>query len=721
MSKVVMVESADGKMQSNAHFDYCVILFLLAFTCVVFILNYYISGPMIHADEGSYLANSAAIAGYSNDLASSYSAGYSIFISPAFLFGADPEHVWLYVRIVNAVLFLALTLGVWRLAHAQLVPVTSSFDRLSSILIVSAYPMWVVMAGYAFAQLAFASVFVWSVFFLRKSLLNSRFSFFTFSLLISFLYWIHPTGVVVIVAGLVSAFILSLLRRSVFFVSAYIVTVATGVALYKYGFQPWLYDRMTIGGDPALHYPSLFRLLTPLTTIDGITDVVARSGGHLFYLVLGTAGLFWIGVEVGAAKILTALRSRSAMFGPAQDWIVHIFLLLSLLGVLVLSVLFFASDPNAVRIDHWMYGRYVEGVIAPTLLVGALCFTRVSALRAILVAIGAASLLSFGISDYSHTARFNIPAFWQDFYIRGKGVWWWLVYGIAVVLTIAVAGRTFGRFLIWILFVACGYLQIAWHEKAALEASQRWEVATYVRENVVPGACVGFDFSGIDSYYRHVFWFDFGFQLFDYRYQRVEPKRWAQGECDGPLFSYSSNVNKEFEVEAYVAAVSPRGGPLLWVRESHEWVRGTQDAEIYPLNVADRSAGLGRVLRQGWHGMEAAHIWSSEAAVLLLPVPDQCSRVACYAEIGFGVFGASSQRPVEVDFEVRGQKTADSIGNQIYSNPGPFNFRVRLDGSERVSEVVIKVPSATSPNKLAGAPDQRVLGIALHSINLIHD
>ena len=50
----------------------------------VFVLNLPVKGPMIQADEGSYLANAAAIAGFPNDMASSYHAGYSFLIAPAF-------------------------------------------------------------------------------------------------------------------------------------------------------------------------------------------------------------------------------------------------------------------------------------------------------------------------------------------------------------------------------------------------------------------------------------------------------------------------------------------------------------------------------------------------------------------------------------------------------------------------------------------------------------
>ena len=74
----------------------------------LFIVNLFIKGPMIQADEGSYLANAAALAGFHNDMASSYHAGYSLLIAPAFWFAHTPSGVFPYREQANIFLFKVL-------------------------------------------------------------------------------------------------------------------------------------------------------------------------------------------------------------------------------------------------------------------------------------------------------------------------------------------------------------------------------------------------------------------------------------------------------------------------------------------------------------------------------------------------------------------------------------------------------------------------------------
>src|SRR5690606_388518 len=97
------------------------ICLLLAFLTVVNRLsNLSVRGPVIQADEGSYLANAAALAGFENDFASSYSAGYSLLISPVFFSGAQPSTIWIAVKAINAGIYFLLALGVFRLTRSAL-------------------------------------------------------------------------------------------------------------------------------------------------------------------------------------------------------------------------------------------------------------------------------------------------------------------------------------------------------------------------------------------------------------------------------------------------------------------------------------------------------------------------------------------------------------------------------------------------------------------------
>lgn len=689
--------------------DFVVFFVLLFVAILVFRINISVVGPMIQPDEGSYLASAAAISGYLNDLASSYSAGYSVVISPAFIAGSDPSTVWYFVKAINAIIYFMLSVGVWRLACTSIIGGATKAHRISSVAVVVMYPMWIIMVGYSFSQLAFACVFVWAVYFLQRfSEFDTRRHFILFGFAGASLYWFHPTGVAVIVSGAIFSMLCSIRSRSLFHFVFFVMASALSIASYKYVFQPWLFDRMTIGGSPSLHYPEIKNLLSPLTSVDGLYDVFGRAAGHVFYLTIGTLGLFWIGIQASFVKANAAISDLISRTRGELINLTHVFLLLCVAGVMSLSVLLFSSTPEATRLDHWMYGRYVEGVIAPVLLLGSFHFSSKKAYIAAIVSALSGLVLYFLIKDYGHTARFNVPTFWQDFFVRDHGVFWWLIYGLLICLAVAALGKILGQILIICFFLFCVCLQVSWHERASTVASMRWEAVSYVRENVNRGSCVGFDHSGIDGYSRHVFWFDFAFQLYDYKLQRLSPRQWISGECGDLLFSYKSELDRDLGVDAYIIAVSPHGGPSLWKM-------GRSEKSIYPVSVSDRSPGLLRMLSSGWYGLEKNHVWSSGNATILLPVPKECSLSDCYVSIKFSVFGASPLRPTDVSFFAM---NSGVYYRGTYTSDGPFEVAVKINPEVSENKIKISVPGAASPEYLHGSEDKRTLGVAVYSISL---
>ncbi|MBB3612397.1 hypothetical protein [Rhizobium sp. BK602] len=118
------------------------------------------------------------------------------------------------------------------------------------------------------------------------------------------------------------------------------------------------------------------------------------------------------------------------------------------------------------------------------------------------------------------------------------------------------------------------------------------------------------------------------------------------------------------------------------------------------------------ILPLGWNTLEENHVWSQSDAKLVLPVPRACDTKQCLALLHFDVFGASPQRPVEIEF-------ASRIGNDgwtktaVVTTADGNEVPVPLDGRVTHQEITVKIPSATSPQALLGSPDGRILGIGL--------
>ena len=110
------------------------------------LLNLGIEGPMIQADEGGYIANAAAIAGFLDNQANSYHPGYSLILSPAFLIADNPSSIWLGIKIINSILLFIGVLILWKLSF--LLNSSASVGRRGmAVSLVSLYPMWIVMVG----------------------------------------------------------------------------------------------------------------------------------------------------------------------------------------------------------------------------------------------------------------------------------------------------------------------------------------------------------------------------------------------------------------------------------------------------------------------------------------------------------------------------------------------------------------------------------------------
>lgn len=691
-------------MVSQIKFNKLIIVFLLlTISTTVFFINYFVQGPMIQGDEASYLANASAIAGFPNDMSSSYHAGYSLILSPAFLLADTYEHIWSLVKIINALLVGISFLFLYFIVEL-LMPAMKWFHKTGIALLVILYPMWITMSGYAFSENAFVPTYLLVTLLYLKALKDGSVIYWILlGTVIGFLYWIHPKAVAAILAFFLSLVYWSYQKRQFLKPSIALLVLVITILLYKFGFSLWLQENMTISGEsPRLHYPTLERLLSPFESWEKIKRVTAVFAGHVFYLSIGTLGLIWIGLDV----IFQKIKGKNQIlidYSEVDYRTFFIFLILTFAGTLALSGLFMEG---AARLDHWMYGRYVEGVIAPILLIGLLSKNYRKAVLSMIIAFIATLILYGWMGEYSNTAPFNISTFWQEFYVRENGVWIWFLTGSVFLIFITMSNRIVAQFMIGVFFIFCIYHQINYHIVNSKQAIKRSDVAKYIRDNYKKSSCVGFDHSGITSYNRHIFWYDLSFALYDYRLQRLSFDDWLES-CDGPLFSYSKDLYKKADV--HPAAIAGFGGPVLWEK-------GRMDnSSLYPLVIKNHPANMILLLGEGWHGIESNHVWSTQKSILNLPIPQKCYENECYAKISFSVFSASKAKPLNVSFITEN----NILQTLTLSDGSQHDVSIPLTAKKLMQEVTISVPNASSPKEVLGSRDTRVLGIALRSIELV--
>ena len=162
--------------------------------------------------------------------------------------------------------------------------------------------------------------------------------------------------------------------------------------------------------------------------------------------------------------------------------------------------------------------------------------------------------------------------------------------------------------------------------------------------------------------------------------------------------------------------------PLLEI--SLEQIRLTEQSHLineikYPVAITSNFSAAPYVLQDGWHDLEASHVWSKSNAILLLPIPKQCQATKCQFRLNLGVFGSSPARPIDVFFNSmdQGAPWSDKITS---INGDSIVLDIPFDGVVKYRKVKISIPDATSPLYLTGSSDARILGISLHSIELLN-
>jgi len=555
------------------------------FVCVAsaiayILINLYVVGPAYLGDEIGYLSNAAFLAGHHSDGASSYYAGYSLLISPLFYFFTDARQVWAGILAVNGVMWGGTLYLVWSLLRT-FVPDAPEWKRLIVLVVIAAYPAYSTMSGYAFAQTAFALVFTAGMYSLVRLDTARPLTILPHSLLVGYLASIHPAGLPVAVASVLSivitcwhgrAFRIAVLNGSI---------IALLVFFYHGIIRPWMIAEMTApGADQGLHYPGVSAVLAGGGYGQKLRILIGMMAGQLSYLLIATFGFAAIGAVVAARQSMHQLRNLGE---PGSDGAsVHqaalpAMLILSVLGIIALSALGSAVSGGPGRLDHWVYGRYVEPAIATLFGIGLLS----RAPRVVVFATASGVLLTgaflvhyIGISGPLYPM--NVPALWPYFAFQETGPLAWFVAGALGIVTASILNRQVVCAAIAIIYALCVSPQQDWHQRVLDYNSTPSDIPEFVTRNFGVGTCVAFDansslgLGGIAEQRANLY----SFYLFSSPLVRMSPAEWLD-HCDGPLLTFNPELDLEGveyvgrEVDSRLYVVVRSGGSLTFPRARH--------------------------------------------------------------------------------------------------------------------------------------------------------
>jgi hypothetical protein len=675
--------------------------------------------PLYLRDESGYLANAAALAGFTFDGASSYRAGYSLLLAPLYLLFDDMFVIYRFVQALNIGLCLVALVFLYELLK-RLFPDESRGKLLLALLVTAAYPAWSSFSTLAFCENAFVPVFVLSCLLCLRAARAGGWAWLAWGVAVGYLVVITPRAWMVAASALLVGTAIVVQRRDGKGFVAFLAGLAAVVAAGRWLLEPFVLERLTLGEfPPDLRYPTLAWMLAPLQTLDGIRSVALHVIAHAAYLLMGTLWLAWFGALYVARRINESRLQRELR----PDVLVLVYVLVAVIATLGISALHFASYRNALRLDQWMYGRYVEAVLMPLLAIGFVAMRRSRFVFGFAIA-WLFAWIFVSNARIGPTNPINISALWQMFQLPGwTAVGWCTAAGVLALCLICLPyGIRAAAFAIVFALTSVqihrSNLEIAFHLYAV-----RHRLASDIRLFYAPGPerCIGYDEKSVADPASDSALQTYSNFLFDYRIRRITFEDWA-AHCDGPLISWARDLDQKhpdlplalaaFEIPGHDPA---EDGPFLWTRKTAEpWFR-MKLGEVVKMNGPEQPSQ--HILGKGWYDGEATGTWSTDSADLWLPLGDECATgEGCELAVRFSILPIASNETMTIQASSDG---ATSTWTVTPENAAAEEHRLDLGtffaaGSGR--HVHLSIPGATSPKKLGLSEDARTLGIMIQEL-----
>jgi hypothetical protein len=327
-----------------------------------------LTGPMVLPDELGHLAQARWLAGGGSMTLVAvpyYHVGYPLLLVPAFAVGGgDPELTWHLVGATNALLGAATVPLLAYLLRRVLR--TGRRTAVAAAFVASCYPHLLVVAGQGWAENAVPQVvLLWLVALHAVLRRPAALPAAAVGVAAAAAWSVHARVGLPLLA--MTPLVLALAaRRRLLPLPLVTVAVATAAAavLGVHALQSLALQALWV--EPvSLTEGALGRLASPSLLPDGL----AQLAGMLWNVVVATAG---VGV-VGALALVVAARRGAAPWtapGQALTDAQRLTALAALLGVAGTWLLAAAVFSDAHRADHFVYGRYLEGVLPLLLAVG---------------------------------------------------------------------------------------------------------------------------------------------------------------------------------------------------------------------------------------------------------------------------------------------------------------------------------------------------------------
>lgn len=406
--------NTENRIFNKKYFAILIILFLL------YIRHIGANGLFtILDDEFGYWGNAAYFSGLDwSDTISIipyYSYGYSILLVPFLLFIDNPIIIYKAAIILNGILLIAS----YTLCYDISRKLTSNINDtvlLGISFLISIYPAYILYSNIAWSECLLIFVFwllTWC--FVNLDIDSSNLRFVMIGLLSTYIYTIHQRTIGILIASMLTILLMKILKKINMkqFLSV-VISVAIILVIHNF-IKADIQENLWSNGLGSLinDYSRQVGKVKSLLTLDGQIDFLKVFMGQFYTLGVSSFLVFYVGFFEIISKIrkllFASLRNKdNSMLNCDRKCYLYSFLFLSVVLSLAVSVIFFI---NPTRIDQIVYGRYMDIIVGPIILLGLIKLIRIKSIStkhilAITMTFGIYSFIMYSVINFYNLSRF---------------------------------------------------------------------------------------------------------------------------------------------------------------------------------------------------------------------------------------------------------------------------------------------------------------------------
>lgn len=302
-----------------------------------------------------------------------YNYGYALFLAPFFVFFQDNNHIYYATIFLNNLCLAATYGGAYYLA--RYIFETPKKTAVFTALVASLYPTFMAQTNFVMAENVLIPSYVFSVIILHRWLKTNSWRYLALLSFISiFLYAIHPRFIFIpflLLAIVFCRWLLKNISSKAFFI--YLITFGSFFIANNL-----INKNLAAVGWSQVNSYAISKLWPALTSSGGLFLFFSGVGGQFLYLLIGTFGLFILGLHFLLGRLrISGWHTLREIFADDKRLSI-LFILLSSFSLLAIS---WSTAPlgnwnGFLRADHIIYGRYNDGFIIFYLIAGLLALTN---------------------------------------------------------------------------------------------------------------------------------------------------------------------------------------------------------------------------------------------------------------------------------------------------------------------------------------------------------